>query len=168
MEYVAGNECSHCCYSGSEQEIIQRRWCWRLTCQVPKARRAHWDWGVWLCGTEQTYAALNSFFCTEHETANDYPMRESRPLESSHSVSVSKGGMVSISPGTRGKGLKKDSISLIFGFWVGFKPTFFFWPAQWSQNSLHESPGTLILFPRAEIHFFLSPFFSSISHHVNG
>lgn len=43
---------------------------------------------------------------------------------------------------------ERDSLSLIYGFWVGFKSTLPSRPAQWSKNSLHESSmGWLFCFP---------------------
>lgn len=43
---------------------------------------------------------------------------------------------------------ERDSLSLIYGFWVGFKSTSLSRPAHWSQNSLHESSvGCLFCFP---------------------
>lgn len=147
------------------REIIQG-WCWRLACQVLKVRCDHWGWGMWLCGVMQMYSALNSFFHTEHETARDYTMSESQPLESSHSVSISKGGMVSISSGTREERLKKGSLSLISWFWVGFKPTFLLRPVQWSQNSLHESSVHFDFVSQSQNQFLPLRLFSSFSHHV--
>lgn len=65
--------------------------------------------GVWLCGAEQMYAALSSFFHTEHETASDYTVSESQP------VSFSQGGMVSISSGG-GWGQAASPWSLVSGW----------------------------------------------------
>lgn len=65
-----------------------------------------------------------------------------------------------------GKGLKKGSVSLIFGFWVGFKPTFLFQPAQWSQNSLRESSGHFDFVSWSWNWFLSLTLFSSVSHPV--
>lgn len=43
---------------------------------------------------------------------------------------------------------ERHSLSLIYGFWVGFKSTSLYRPAHCSQNSLHESSvGCLFCFP---------------------
>lgn len=57
---------------------------------------------------------------------------------------------------------ERHSLSLIYGFWVGFKPTSLYRPAHQSQNSLHESSvGCLFYFPElnSKVAFPSSPSF---------
>lgn len=106
--------------------------------------------GVWLCGAEQMYAALSSFFHTEHKTASDYTVSESQP------VSFSRGGMVSISSGG-GWGQAASPWSLVSGW--DSNPHFSLDLDNEVKTPHRSHLCALILLPRANISFFLSPCF---------